>query len=208
MSDATATSENLLTGFWDLLDRANIRWFQLVFYGFLLVWMASLLIVSWEWAWRDKLVPYIAGVPTIALLLVKIVKIAAPDLYDRIVPDFDFGDGQSASGETSELEETLSQIKEESDYARPRRERIAYAVRMLVWSMALPILMYTIGFSNALLLFVIAFGLRFYDSLRQVVIVTVVFSAFMYLFFYEIIGLQPWLGIFELPSIVRILGLG
>lgn len=207
MSDATATGEDRFAGFWDYLDRANIRWFQLVFYGFLLVWMVSLLVVSWEWSWRDKLVPFIAGIPTVVLLLVKIVKVAFPETYDRLLPDFDFGEDQSTSGETSELEETLSQIKEESDYARPRRERIAYAVRMIAWAMALPILMYTIGFSNALLLFVIAFGLRFYDSIRQTVIVTAVFSAFMYLFFYEIIGLQPWLGILELPSIVKVLGL-
>jgi hypothetical protein len=211
MSDATAVEDDRLGALWDALDRMNTKWFKLAFYAFLLIWMVAILVVAWEWSWRDKLVPYIAGIPTILLLAAKLFKVAQPDLYDAIVPDLDFGDGGGGSGdsETADLEQALSDVKDaDADPARSRRDRIAYSVRLMAWSLALPLLMYTIGFANALVLFVVAFGLRFYGSIRQTVIVTLVFSAFMYVFFWEIIGLNPWKGIFELPSIVTLLGLG
>lgn len=211
MSDATAVEDDRLAGLWDALDRMNTKWFKLAFYAFLLIWMVAILAVAWEWSWRDKLVPYIAGIPTILLLAAKLFKVARPELYDAIIPNFDFGDGGASTGdsETADLEQALSDVKDaDADPARSRRDRIAYSVRLMAWSLALPLLMYTIGFANALVLFVVAFGLRFYGSVRQTVLVTLVFSAFMYVFFWEIIGLNPWKGILELPSIVTLLGLG
>lgn len=213
--ETSVDREPAASGLWHTLAGFDRRWFELVFYLFLLVWMVGLLIVAWEWTWRDKLIPYITGVPTIAFILVRLVAVASPETYRRLTPTLPWGGesaettegGRPVSEETAELEETLQAVQAGSDVTRPRREQIAYGVRMIAWAMALPLLMYVIGFSNALVLFVLAFGLRFYDSTRDAVLVTVGFSAFMYLFFYYILGMQPWTGILDIPSIVEVVNL-
>lgn len=194
---------------WEWFDRVDPRAFPLVFYGFLLVWIGALLVVSWEWAWRDKLVAYLAGVPTLAFIVVTMVKVYSPETYDRLtffLPEAEVSVGDD--GEASDLREAYESIRDTDDVGRPRSERIAYGVRITVWAMTLPVLMYTLGFANALVLFVFAFGLRFYDTVRETVVVTVVFSVLMYLFFWEIIGMSPWTGTLGLPSVVDLLGLG
>lgn len=208
MSDATVPDDDLITRLAERLDEIDPRGYELVFYGLLLVWMAWLMITAWDWAWADKLVPLFAGVPTIALLLFKFVQIVSPETYDRFTPGTAEQYDESTDAEM-ELEETYQSVREEDDeVTRPRPEQIDYAIRMIVWAMGLPLLMYLIGFANALLAFVFLFGLRYFDSIRDTVVVTIVFSIMMYLFFWQIIGLNPWTGIVGIPSIVEVLGLG
>lgn len=210
MSDATVSDDGVVAQIAQRLSELDSRVYQLVFYGLLLVWMAGLMVTSWEWSWTNKLVPLFAGVPTVVLLLVKLVQIVSPATYARVVPGKGSGsdEGGDESGETN-LEDTYQQIREEDeDTLRPRPEQIAYALQMLGWALALPVAMYFIGFANALILFVLLFGLRYFGSVRDTVIVTVVFSVLMYLFFWQIIGLNPWTGTLEIPSIVDVLGLG
>lgn len=208
-SEATG-AESRTSALLDSLVDLDSNWFALAFYGFLLVWMVAILVVAWEWSWRDKLVPFIAGVPTVALLVVKLVKLGSPATYDRLTPGFVAAAPpfDTDDGETAKLEAEFEEAREETDVSRPQREQVAYAVRMTAWAMALPLLMYVIGFANALVLFVLGFGLRFFDSPRDAVLVTLGFSAFMYLFFYTIIGMQPWTGVLDIPSIVELVGLG
>lgn len=196
-----------LSDVWERLSRIDKQWFELVFYGLLLVWLVALLVVAWEWSWDNKLIPYVAGIPTALMLVVKLVKIVVPGWYDRVMPEF--GSESSADDDQEgELAQAYEQVREDSSTGRPRTERIAYGVRMTAWSMVLPLLMYVLGFANALVLFTLAFGLRFYDSPRRAVVVTVVFSVLMYVFFYLLIGMQPWQGTLGIPSIVDVLGLG
>lgn len=224
MSDATG-AEGRSTRVWNALVGVDTKWYLLAFYVFLLVWIGWLLVTAWEWSWRDKLVPFIAGVPTFVLLVAKLVKVSSPATYERLAPSLTFvgedeaPDREAAAFEaaleethgdeqdTEELEEAFEVARGSDDVTRPPREQFAYAVRMVAWALALPLLMYVIGFANALVLFVLAFGLRFYDRPRDAVIVTVVFSVFMYVFFYSIIGMQPWTGTLEIPSIVELAGL-
>jgi hypothetical protein len=169
--------------------------------------MARMMVTAWDWSWADKLVPLFAGIPAVVLLLVELFSIVFPRQYARVMPvDAD----TAGSGEAElELEETYQEVREQDeDMTRPRSAQIAYALRMLAWAMALPLLMYLIGFANALVLFVLAFGLVYFGSVRDTVIVTVVFSVLMYLFFWQIIGLNPWTGTLGIPSIVQLLGLG
>lgn len=180
--------------------------YKLVFYLFLLVWLAYMLIVAWPWAWNDKLVPYVVGLPAFLLLLLKIAKVAFPEQYDRVVPSLEAED-TAEDDESARLQETYKEIREESDAARPKEERIRYAIRMIAWALALPALMYLIGFDNALPIFMLAFGWRFYGSLRMTVIVTVVFTTLAFGFFYFILGIPLWDSALGLPSFLRVLGL-
>lgn len=207
MSDATVPDDDLVSRLADRLGDVDATGYELVFYGFLLLWASWLMITAWEWSWDNKLVPLFAGVPTIAFLVVKLLAVVSPETYARLTPDFGERTTESTDEEL-ELEETYQSIREEDDGTRPRTEQIDYAIRMTIWAMALPVLMYLIGFANALLLFVLLFGLRYYDSVRDTVVVTVVFSVLMYLFFWQIIGLNPWPGTLGIPSIVEVLGLG
>jgi hypothetical protein len=209
MSDATVSDDGVVAQIAQRLSELDPKVYQLVFYGLLLVWMAWLMVTSWEWSWANKLVPLFAGVPTLVLLLVKLVAIVSPETYARVTPGSESGDGDDGSGGDSDLEDTYQQIRsEDEDTTRPRPEQISYALRMLGWALALPAAMYFIGFANALILFVLLFGLRYFESPRDTVIVTVAFSVLMYLFFWQIIGLNPWTGTLDIPSIVDVLGLG
>lgn len=207
MSDATVPDDDLVSRLATRLGEMDATWYELVFYGSLLVWMAWLMITAWEWSWTDKLIPLFAGVPTIAFLIVKLLGIVSPETYARLTPDFGEEPTESTD-EESDLEDTYQTIRGEDDGTRPRTEQIDYAIRMIAWALALPLLMYLIGFANALLLFVLLFGLRNFGSVRDSIVVTVVFSVMMYLFFWQIIGLNPWPGTLGIPSIVSVLGLG
>ena len=184
------------------LDAVDRRVFPVVFYGFLLVWMVALLVVSWEWAWRDKLVAYLAGLATIALIGVVMVKVVSPATYDRLTFFLPEASEIEADDEASELLATYQELRESGDMGRPRSQQIYYGIRMTAWAMALPTTAFAYG------LFVFAFGVRFYETLLESVVVTVVFSILMYIFFWEIIGMSPWTGTLDLPSIVEVLGLG
>lgn len=210
MTEEPTRQDDPLSNVWERLSTIDKQWFELVFYGFLLVWLVALLVVAWEWSWDNKLIPYVAGIPTVLMLVVKLAKIIAPGWYGRLVPEFGAEPGSGATGESGvdELTQAYEEVSEESTAGRSGAERVAYGVRMTAWSMALPLLMYVLGFANALVLFTLAFGLRFYDSPRRAVVVTVVFSVLMYVFFYLLIGMQPWQGTLGIPSIVDVLGLG
>lgn len=211
MSEQTVGTDGSLSDTWERLSSIDKKWFELAFHGFLLFWIVALLVIAWGWSWDNKLIPYVAGIPTALMLVVKLVKTASPDLYDRVTPEFKPGSDSTEDedgGAVDDLTEAYESAGDASDVKRPPAEQLAYGVRMTAWSMALPILMYVIGFSNALVLFTLAFGLRFFDSPRRAVLITAVFSALMYVFFYAIMGLQPWPGIAGIPSIVDVLGLG
>lgn len=180
--------------------------YKLVFYLFLLTWLAYMLIAAWPWAWDDKLVPYVVGLPAIPLLLLKIAKVSFPEQYDRFVPSIESG-GVAEDDESARLQETYKEIREDSDAARPKEERIRYAIRMVAWALALPALMYLIGFDNALPLFMLAFGWRFYGSLRMTVVVTAVFTTLAFGFFYFILGIPLWDSALGIPSFLRVIGL-
>lgn len=204
MSNTSADSDGFFAGVVERLASIETRHYKLVFFGFLLVWLLYLLWASLSWPWTDKLFPFIAGVPAVIMVTLKIVKNLYPERYEALKPE---PPTVATDEETNQLEETYKKIREGSDTGRPRRERIAYAVRMIVWALALPLLMYLIGFSNALPLFIFAFGLRFYDSLKATIAVTIVFTVLMFGFFYVIMGIPVWDSVLGIPSFAELLGI-
>lgn len=177
------------------------RYLRLGFFVLLLVWLLYLLVTARSWGWEDKLMPYIAGITTLVFLLIKLAKILFPERYEALTPE-SVGDE-----ELDEIRENLEEAKEDEGPKRSKTAQERYALIMVGWSIALPVLMYFIGFANALPLFIFAFGLQFYDDLVRPVLAAVVFSVFMYVFFIVIIGMQPWDGTLGIPSILKVLGL-
>jgi hypothetical protein len=207
MSDATVSDDSLVSRIAQRLSDIEGRRYELLLYGLLLVWVCWMMITARGWSWDDKLIPLFAGIPTIVFILAKLLVIVSPETYAGL-SDIGGSSAESEAEDGSSIEDAYQSIRESDEGTRPRTEQYSYAIRMVGWAMALPLLMYLIGFANALLLFVFAFGLRFFNSIRDTVVVTVVFSAVMYLFFWQIIGLNPWLGTLGIPSIVELLGLG
>ena len=206
-TDAGSRGRGGITG---KLASVDSRWYVLVFYAFLLAWLVYLLVLAWGWRWADKLLPYLAGVPTVALIVLKMVELAFPEQFDRLRPSTESSGDQEADtdGERADLEESLQEARSGSENVRPRTDRIRYGLVMLGWALALPTLMYFIGFTNALPLFLFVFGLQFYDSVLEAIGITVVSFGLIYAFFYVVIGMQPWDGTLGLPSFLSLLGIG
>lgn len=206
MTDGGSTAEGgIAASIAARLGKVENRWYRLAFFTFLLVWLAYMMLSALPWNWADKLFPFIAGVPAILLVLLKIFKNLFPERYAALKPEAP--KTPETDHEENRLEETYKELREESDVARPKNERIAYALRMGAWALVLPLLMYLIGFSNALPLYMLAFGYRFYGSVKMTVIISIVFTALMYGFFYTIIGIPVWDSVLGIPSLVRVLGL-
>lgn len=183
----------------DRLASVDREWYQVVFYGFLLVWLVYLLLQTLDWEWGDKLFPYMVGVPTIILIGIRLFKVLDPERYERWLPESFKGDGES---------EVMSQLQERfggalaEELVRDRSERLGVGFQMVIWTTALVVLMWFIGFANALIVWVFAFTIRFFGSVKQAVGVTAVFFLAVYLFFIFILGVIPWDGTLPIPSLL------
>lgn len=200
----SSSSSSRTGGIGERLARVEPRHYKLVFYLFLLAWLVYLVVVSIPWNWRDKLVALIVGVPAIVLLLLKIVMVLWPARFDRLRPSQDV-EVESDDEVQAGLQQSLREAREGSAVVRPRPEQLEYAVRMIVWVLALPIGMFVIGFANTLPLYIAAFGYRFYQRKHMAIPIAVVFSALMYLFFFIVVGMQSHEGLLGIPSILRVL---
>jgi fatty acid desaturase len=181
----------------------DAKWLQAAFFFGLLIWLIYLLYTARGWPWVDKLFPYIVGIPTSILLFVQLAKIFFPEQYEKVTPKTNT-ESATSNKETDKLQESYEEATESGADKRPKTERDRYALYMIGWAIALPVLMYAIGFANALPLFVFGFGLHFYDDLIRPIVMTVVFSVLIYVFFVMIIEIQPWDGILGLPSILSL----
>lgn len=186
----------------DRLASVDKKWYRVVFYGFLLVWLVYLMLQTFDWRWGDKLFPYMVGVPTAILIGIQLFKAMDPERYERLLPEVFKGDGES---------EVMSQLQERfggalaDELVRNRSERLGVGAVMVVWTVGLVVLMWFIGFANALIVWVFAFTIRFFGDVKQAVGVTAVFFLAVYLFFIFILGVIPWDGSLQIPSVLEYL---
>lgn len=207
MSDTTETEiepeggTDVQTRIATVLDSIEGRWYQFIFFVGLLAWVVGLLVVSLPWNWIDRLVPTLVGGIMIVLLVVKLFKIVSPDRYRGVV-DFWGGSSDEPDEEGDALQKELLSMTADSEHTRPRLEQFRYAIRMIGWALALPVMMFYIGIGNGLVLFLFGFGIDFFDSVTRAAAVTVLFSLIMYVFFMVILGIDPWRGALDVPNIV------
>lgn len=186
------------------LAAVDSRTYQVVFFVGLLVWLSYLFVRSLPWNWTNKLFPWMVILPSGLFVLLKLVKLRYPARYAALLPST--GDDDTAR---SRLEESYQQARSGGDTAvRSRAQQLAYAVRLLAWMIALPVLVYVVGLANALPIYLVAFGLRFSKSPVRAVLNAVVYTVLMYLFFFVIMGMPDYAGSFGLPSVLSLFGLG
>lgn len=175
------------------------RTYEAAFYLFFLVWLVYLMVTTLSWEWGDKLFPYMIGIPTGVIIVVQLVKVLYPETYEDIMPDTITEDEDSAI--MSQLQERFGGALED-ELVRDRSQRLGLGATMALWTIGLVVLMWFIGFANALVIWVFAFTVRFFESYRQAAIVTVVFFLGVYIFFIFILGIIPWDGALQVPDIL------
>jgi len=203
---AESRGESPTTALGSLLDSVDTQTYTIAFYLGLVVWLCYLLVTSLGWKWTDKLFPVMVIVPSLGFVLVKLFKLRYPDRYARLLP--------SSNGS---MDEHRSRLRESYEAARSgggqevrtRSEQLGYAVRLVGWMIALPVLVYVVGLSNSLPVYLLAFGFRFSDAPRwRVVVNAVVATALMYLFFFALMQIPDYAGMLGLPGLVSYFGLG
>lgn len=160
--------------------------FRTLFHLCILSWGAYLLLEAWGWQRRDRLFPLIAIALLFCLITGRFVQIWAPQL----VPDRPASDGYEI--DTGESGRSLA--KQE-----------LYVVYLLCWLVALTLLIFFIGFVNALVVFIPSFVYFFKRSARMSLVVLVIAYALTYILFILILDIYPWEGYFGVPQLfVRI----
>ena len=182
------------------LASVETRHYQIVFYSFLMVWLVYLMVQTRTWEWGDKLFPYMVGIPTAIIVALRLVKVAYPARYESLLPD-KVTEGDDGDDVMSQLQERFGGALAD-ELVTDRYERLGMGATMVIWTIGLVVLMWFIGFANALIVWVFAFTLRFFGSAKQAVLVTVVFFVAVYLFFIFILGVIPWDGALPIPDIL------
>lgn len=190
----------------ELLASVDTQTYTLAFYLGLVGWLSYLLVTSLDWKWTDKLFPFMVILPSLGFVLVKLFKLRYPDRYARLLPSTE----GSLDEHQSRLRESYEAARSGSGHElRSRAEQLSFAVRLVAWMIALPVLVYVVGLSNSLPLYLLAFGFRFSDAPRyRVVLNALVATVLMYLFFFALMQIPDSAGMLGLPGLVSYFGLG
>lgn len=174
-------------------------WFEMAFYVFLLVWLSYILYEALGWeSFENYLFVYILAPIIVILLVYRIISRLAPDTVTAL----------GAMPGTEATEETTTESESEFDTPgetesrpeRPKSEREKYVIYMILWTAALPVLMFFFGMAWSLPVYIFSFVWFFTDSLKQSAIVTLVSIGFIYVVFIEILNILLWEGYLGLPN--------
>lgn len=174
----------------------TIRQFRVAFYLVVASYVGYLLATALEFQFDDRLFPYLVGVPTILIAVAHAVLLAFPSLESRVTPDVE------------DSESLLSRRLDESDVGRSAAGRQKYGLLMLAWVVALPVLVFYLGFAYVLPPFVFAFVWFFRRDLRLAAVTAAGFSVGAYLLFIVVLRMIPWEGELGLPSLLGMLPFG
>jgi hypothetical protein len=169
------------------------RGFHLIFYSLILLYLVHLFESGFrQFSREDMLFPVIVGVPTAVLCIVHLVFTAYPSLEEKI------------SWSDPDSESRLDRLSD-GEATRSAAEKQRFGFYMILWVTVLPVLVYFLGYLTVLPPYVFAFILFFKKDLRLALGVTVVFSIFVYVLFIVILGMIPWEGVLDVPTIDRLL---
>lgn len=77
---------------------------------------------------------------------------------------------------------------------------------MVTWVTALPVLVYYLGFTVTVPLYLFTFGAFFTRQIAFSQVMALVFWAFVFVFFVYLLGVQPWPGALDLPAVTELFG--
>lgn len=159
----------------------NSQKIKIGFYLTVTVWIAWLMTGALDWEWEAKLLPLLAGGLGIILSVTQLVRLT---LLGQTL------EGQS-EGVTSNI--TDDETTEASGWSE---------LQMIAWLFVFLVLAAAFGMFYALPLFLGGFLYFFTRNWKHSLILTIVFSIMMYLFFVEILGIRLWRGLFNLEPII------
>lgn len=183
------------------------KWFQMAFYAVLLAWIGYLLWTAQQWNWTDKLLPFLIAIPAVILIVIKLIDISFPGVVARFRPGNSASESHTSDEETpsSEVEQQYADSQGDAS-ERPKRVREKYELLMIGWVIALPVLIYYLGFTVAVPLYLFSFGVFFTGRIKLSLLISLGFSALLFTFFVSILGVQPWSGVLSLPTIAELIG--
>lgn len=186
--------------------------FEALFYLAVLAWILLLLYWAQDWRTNDRLFPRMVGVPLVILLVLQLTRLKFTDQFNRVTAVFieALSRGPSEDGAISDITDDLESKYSESKQSmgeRSKRERQVYELYMVGWIIALPAMMYYLGFINAIPLYILAFMLFFTRNLKLSAAITVGFSIALYMLFVVLLSISLWDGTLGLPSILDFLPL-
>lgn len=178
------------------------RWLYAGFYALIGLWIVYLLATMGGWRWEDQVVPLLIGIPGILLVLIYLFRVRYPDVFARLNPVVRPVDEE----EEGHLDHLMDEVEEatETEAARTPKERQWIELVMMGWVIALPIVMQYLGFFIALPLYVFAFGIYFTGDTKRSLVISVLFTLFVYVFFVTILGARVYAGDFGIqPALPR-----
>lgn len=195
-------------GLYDISPKA----FEALFYLIVLAWVLLLLYWTQDWRTSDRLFPRMVGVPLIILLVLQLIRLKFTDQFNKITAvliDL-LSRGSSNDGGISEITDNLESKYKESKQKmgqRSKRERQIYELYMIGWIIALPAMMYYLGFVNAVPVYIFAFMMFFTRNPKLSTAITVGFSIALYILFVVLLSINLWDGTLDLPNILDFLPL-
>lgn len=171
---------------------------QILFYIVVVLYVGFLLVTGWQFKFENKLFPYLVGIPTILITLAHIAMLASPKLRERLAP----------KAEQESLQDKLAAgdfDDDELDVGRSAGGKQKYGLIMLGWVIALPVLVYFLGYSYVLPPYVFAFVWYFRKDVKLAAAIAIAFSIAAYVLFILILGMIPWGGELGLPNLINML---
>jgi hypothetical protein len=188
-SDATAESSE---GFFPIpIGETGLK---LLFYGGLLVYVVSHILLARDWSWENKLFPFLVGIPMVVLILVNMVLIKKPEIRERFT---------ATDKPMSKMTEALSSDVDDTETVVERASRHKSEIGITLWTISLPIAVYLLGFAYSLPTYVFVFILYYLRDLKKAIIGTVAFTAFSYVVFLVLLNLRMYHGVVGLPNILE-----
>lgn len=178
--DSTTRSDAEDSGLFDVRYETMETLFHLAIW----LWSLYLLFEAWGWDRRDRLVPLIAISLLTCLVILRFGQLWTPHLLpDRPSSDeFNIDIGTASN--------------------RSKREQHVHILYMLFWIVFVTVLIFFVGYFNALVVFIMGFVYFFSRDLRKAVLMTVVTYLVNYVLFIIILDIYPWEGYFELPQLL------
>jgi hypothetical protein len=169
----------------DYVTRVPSTFWRIVFFGLLFLYTIGLLVQAWSYSGDARLFPFLIGVPLSIMIVLYIGLVLSPryssagggvfdDITDEALSEADKGLDESGSAEL-----TL---------------RIQRELKMTLWIIGVLVMIYLIGFLNALGIFLFTFLYIYEKSFVRASTITVLSLAFIQVFFVNILTLPLWEG--------------
>ncbi|MFB6097313.1 MAG: tripartite tricarboxylate transporter TctB family protein [Haloferacaceae archaeon] len=197
MSDATRTDGGVAEGSAGgdepgLFDGVSPKVWSVVFYGAALLWVLALLVLASPWNWDNKFFPMLVGIPVILMLLLQMASDQFPGFFEQLRPE--------ALEDDDDLSTEFERAKESNVSERSKSEQQRWELYMLGWVIALPILMYFVGFAWVIPIYTFALGLFFTRDVKMAVGIAFGVSLFIFLLFVVLLEVRLWEGVLGLPN--------